>query len=227
MVVELRVDPGVAAAYPGYRAGVIVAEGVVNGPSDAVGSAALAAAEVRWTGLDRPADHPHIAAWRTAFSSFGAKPKRHWCSAEALMARAMSGEGIPRINRLVDRYNAVSVLHAVPVGGEDLDRVASPVRLAAARGDEPFDDEHPRPGEIVWADALGVTCRRWNWRQCRRTRLVGGTTRAYFLFDALPEFGDDELADAMGELEGLLAAGWPEARLSSWVVDPGGRQLRH
>ncbi len=155
MAVELLVDPDVAAAYPGYRAGVIVAEGVVNGPSDAGGSAALSEAEARWAELERPADHPHIAAWRAAFSSFGAKPKRHWCSAEALMARATSGEGIPRINRLVDRYNAVSVLHAVPVGGEDIDRVAGPVRLVAARGDEPFDDEHPRAG----GDRLGRCAR--------------------------------------------------------------------
>ena len=218
MAVELVVDPAVAAAYPGYRAGVVVASGLVNGPSDAAGSAALAAAEERWAGLDRPADHPHIAAWRAAFGSFGAKPKRHLCSAEALMARALSDDGLPRINRLVDLYNAVSVMHAIPVGGEDLDRVAGPVRLAAATGDEPFDDEHPRPGEIVWADTLGVTCRRWNWRQCRRTRLVETTTRAYFLFDALPPCGDGELAAAMGELEGLLREGWPEARLDSRVV---------
>ena len=197
---------------------MIVASGLVNGPSDAAGVAALVAAESRWAGLARPADHPHIAAWRAAFGSFGAKPKRHLCSAEALMARALGGEGLPRINALVDRYNAVSVLHAVPVGGEDLDRVEGSVRLVAASGDEPFDDEHPRPGEIVWADALGVTCRRWNWRQCRRTRLVEETARAYFLFDALPPFGDAELAAAMVELEGLLRGGWPEALVESWVV---------
>ena len=197
---------------------MVVASGLVNGPSDAGGTAALAAAEERWAGLAQPADHPQIAAWRAAFGSFGAKPKRHPCSAEALMVRAASGEGLPRINRLVDRYNAVSVRHAIPVGGEDLDRVAGPVRLVAATGDEQFDDEHPRPGEIVWADTLGVTCRRWNWRQCARTRLTEATTRAYFLFDALPPCGDDELAAAMGELEGLLQAGWPEARVVSWVV---------
>jgi DNA/RNA-binding domain of Phe-tRNA-synthetase-like protein len=218
VTLELVIDPGVAAAFPGYRAGVIVASGLVNGPSDAAGEAALAAASERWTGLARPADHPHIAAWRAAFGSFGAKPKRHLCSAEALMARALGGEGLPRINALVDRYNAVSVLHAIPVGGEDLDRVSGAVRLVAASGEEPFDDEHPRPGEIVWADALGVTCRRWNWRQCRRTRLVEETARAYFLFDALPPCRDEELAAAMAELERLLRGGWPEARVESWVV---------
>jgi DNA/RNA-binding domain of Phe-tRNA-synthetase-like protein len=37
---------------------------------------------------------------------------------------------------LVDRYNAVSMRWAVPV---DFDRVAPPVQLRFASGDEPFD----------------------------------------------------------------------------------------
>jgi DNA/RNA-binding domain of Phe-tRNA-synthetase-like protein len=154
-------------------------------------------------------------AWRDAFRAFGAK--RYSCSAEALIAR---GADLPRINPLVDRYNAVSMRWAVPVGGEDLDRVAPPVRLVFAAGDEAFNspDEHPRRGEVVWADGLGVTCRRWNWRQCVRTRLTEATTRAYFLFDALPPFSDSDLALAMADLSALLRAGWPGASLSSFVV---------
>jgi DNA/RNA-binding domain of Phe-tRNA-synthetase-like protein len=160
-------------------------------------------------------DHPHLAAWRDAFRSFGAK--RYRCSAEALIARA--GE-LPSINPLVDRYNAVSMRWAVPVGGEDLDGVVPPVRLIFASGEEPFDGDsaHPRAGEVVWADEVGVTCRRWNWRQGVRTRLTDATTRAYFLFDALPVFSDASLAAAMEDLCGLLRSGWPEARLSSSVV---------
>ncbi len=123
---------------------------------------------------------------------------------------------------LVDRYNAVSVRWAVPVGGEDLDRVVPPVRLIFASGDEPFDGDssHPRAGEVVWADAVGVTCRRWNWRQGVRTRLTDETTRAYFLFDALPAFSDAELAVAMDDLAALLRAGWPDANLSATVIGP-------
>jgi DNA/RNA-binding domain of Phe-tRNA-synthetase-like protein len=202
-------------AFPGYRAGVVLAEGVSNGPTDEAGEAALRAASARWTSLD----HPHLAAWRAAFRAFGAK--RYVCSAEALLARALSGEGLPRISALVDRYNAVSVSHLVPVGGEDLDHVLPPVRLVFARGDEPFDGGGVRRGEVVWMDAVGVTCRRWNWRQGVRTRLTEATTRAYFLFDALPPFGDAELAAAMGELSALLLDRWPSARLSSWVVGSG------
>jgi DNA/RNA-binding domain of Phe-tRNA-synthetase-like protein len=160
-------------------------------------------------------DHPHLAAWREAFRSFGAK--RYMCSAEALIAR---GAFLPRINPVVDRYNAVSMRWAVPVGGEDLDHVVPPVQLRFASGDEPFDrpDEHPRRGEVVWVDGAGVTCRRWNWRQCVRTRLTESTARAYFLFDALPVFSDTDLAGAMEDLAGSLRAGWPRARLASFVV---------
>ena len=82
------------------------------------------------------------------------------------------------MNRLTDLYNAVSVLHQVPLGGEDLTRYDGPPRLVRATGQEPFDTvadgetvvEHPDPGEVVWCDDAGVTCRRWNWRQARRTR---------------------------------------------------------
>ena len=69
-------------------------------------------------------DQPHVAAWREAYRAFGAKPQRTRNSLEALLRRVPSG--LPRVNRLTDVYNAVSVLHAVPVGGEDLDRYVGP-----------------------------------------------------------------------------------------------------
>jgi DNA/RNA-binding domain of Phe-tRNA-synthetase-like protein len=199
------VDREVARAFPGYRAGVVAASGLTNGPSVGVD---VVPAEV---------EHPHLLAWREAFRAFGAK--RYRCSAEALIRRVVAGEGLPRINRLVDLYNAVSVRWAIPIGGEDVDRVVGTVRLRFAGGSEPFDGgDPPKPGEIVWADGAGVTCRRWNWRQGTRTRLELGTTRTYFLFDALPACGDEELAGAMDELAGALRAGWPQARLRQWVV---------
>ena len=59
--------------------------------------------------VERATEHPHIAAWRGAFSAFGAKPKKYPCSAEALVGRVLKGQALPRINVLVDLYNAVSV----------------------------------------------------------------------------------------------------------------------
>ena len=97
------------------------------------------------------------------------------------------------MNRLTDLYNAVSVLHQLPLGGEDLSRYVGPPRLVRATGAEPFDTaaegesvvEHPEPGEVVWCDNAGVTCRRWNWRQARRTQLRRTPRTALFILDAL------------------------------------------
>jgi DNA/RNA-binding domain of Phe-tRNA-synthetase-like protein len=185
----------VREAFPGYRAGVVVASGLVNGPS------------VPLSVEFAPLDHPHLLAWREVFRAFGAK--RYQSSAEALIRRA---DDFPRINRLVDLYNAVSVSHAVPVGGEDIDRVVGAVRLRFATGDEPFDGgDPPKPGEVVWADEAGVTCRRWNWRQEPRTQLTERATRAFFVFDQLPP--QQALDVAVQELIEQLRARSPEARI--------------
>jgi B3/4 domain-containing protein len=56
--------------------------------------------------------------WRLPYQAFGAKPKRTRPSVEALLRRVEGG--LPRIDRLTDIYNAISVRHLLPVGGEDL-----------------------------------------------------------------------------------------------------------
>jgi DNA/RNA-binding domain of Phe-tRNA-synthetase-like protein len=59
-------------------------------------------------------------------------------SLEALLRRAPAG--LPRVNRLTDLYNAVSVLHQIPLGGEDLTRYAGAPRLVRATGTQLRED---------------------------------------------------------------------------------------
>jgi DNA/RNA-binding domain of Phe-tRNA-synthetase-like protein len=220
------IEPAVVALRPDYRALLIAVEGIPPGPSDAAGEALLARAEGLAAGLlaDTPVEQlPHVAAWRDAYRAFGAKPQRTRNSLEALTRRAAAG--LPRVNRLTDVYNAVSVLHQVPVGGEDLSRYAGSPRLVRATGAEPFDTvadgqpvvEQPEPGEVVWCDDLGVTCRRWNWRQGRRTQLTPETTSALFILDALGPMDDDALvaagADLVDHLQSLAGQVTADTRL--------------
>lgn len=204
-----RISPEVAELRPDYRCVLVTATGLQPGPSDDVSEAMLVAAEreaAEAIGDGKVEDLPHVAAWREAFRAFGAKPQRTRNSAEALLRRA--AKGLPRVNRLTDVYNAVSVSHQIPLGGEDLTRYAGPPRLVRADGSETFETaadgenvvEHPEPGEVVWCDDAGVTCRRWNWRQARRTALTDGTTSALFILDALDPMTDDELAAAGDDL---------------------------
>jgi DNA/RNA-binding domain of Phe-tRNA-synthetase-like protein len=118
------------------------------------------------------------------------------------------------------------VLHQLPLGGEDLDRYEGPPRLVRAAGDEPFVTiaegtpvvEHPGPGEVVWRDDAGVTCRRWNWRQTSRTQLTGRTVTALFILDALAPMTDDALHAAADDLTDHLAQLGADVRITRRLV---------
>lgn len=218
-----RVDADVFGLRPDYRASLLAVDGIVPGPSDHESDALLRAAEAAAAEALRdgpPEQLPHVAAWREAYRAFGAKPQRTRNSVEALLRRAASG--LPRVDRLTDLYNAVSVMHQIPLGGEDLARYAGAPRLTRADGTEPFDTvaegvavtEYPDPGEVVWCDDVGVTCRRWNWRQARRTQLGPDTTTALFIFDALEPLSDEALDAAAADLLAHLTRLGPDVRVA-------------
>ena len=209
---------------PDYRALLLAVDGIEPGGSDEISEDLLreaeASARAALTG-STVEQLPHIASWRDAYRAFGAKPQRTRNSVEALLRRA-AGPGLPRVNRLTDLYNAVSVLHQLPLGGEDLSRYQGPPRLIRATGAERFDTaaegesvvEHPEPGEVVWCDTAGVTCRRWNWRQARRTQLQDTTSTALFILDALDPLTDPQLHAAADDLVDRLERLGPDLRVA-------------
>jgi DNA/RNA-binding domain of Phe-tRNA-synthetase-like protein len=227
---DAHVEPAVFALRPDYRALLIAVDGLVPGPSDAVSDALVQAAEAsaRAALSATPVEElPHVASWREAYRAFGAKPQRTRNSLEALLRRAESG--LPRVNRLTDLYNAVSVIHQIPLGGEDLALYSGPPRLARATGAEPFDTvadgetmiEHPEVGEVVWCDDAGVTCRRWNWRQARRTALTDHTASALFILDALAPLTDAELHATADDLVAHLSPLGPDVRSAQRLLAAG------
>ncbi|WP_405641256.1 B3/4 domain-containing protein [Streptomyces sp. NBC_00019] len=231
MTFSLTVSDEVRALAPGFTHVAVEAHGLVNGPSTDASSALLDDAARRLAvRLDGRAPHedPHMAAWREAYTAFGSKPSRTRNSAEALAKRALADGGLPRINLLVDLYNAISVARLIPVGGEDIDRIEGGMRLVRATGDEDFVTvaggeeavEHPDAGEVVWRDERGVTCRRWNWRQGPRTRLTEETVSGIFLLESLAPMPVPEVEAAAAELAELLEKFSPGARIEVHDADP-------
>jgi DNA/RNA-binding domain of Phe-tRNA-synthetase-like protein len=222
-----RVDAEVFALCPGYAALLVTADGLVPGPSDAASDALLTAAAARATALldGRPPEElEHVRQWREAYRAFGAKPQRTRPSVEALLRRLPAG--LPRVDRITDAYNAISVAHVLPAGGEDRGSYAGPATLTRATGTEEFETvsnalpviERPEAGEVVWRDDKGVTCRRWNWRQCTRTRITEATTSAVFVLDGLPALGIDGLRAAAAALRAALAAQSPAASFAERLI---------
>ena len=199
--------------FPDVRIGVLVARGIRN-PSGADLSDALQTAQETVRAAlagTNVTDHPHIHCWREAYRSFGAKPKKYLSSIENLVRRTLEGEPIRPILPLVDIYNAVSLEHLLPVGGEDLDSIEGDIRLTRASESEPpvrllgeAEARAPKAGEVIYTDDRGAICRRWNWKEAGRTKLTESTRNAVLVLEALPPVTEDELRAAMEALAELV-----------------------
>ncbi len=168
-LVTPSIDSHLAGIAPGFRAlSILVEAAPITHPE--VAPAALAQSCQQMLNDDVPWADAHLSDWDEVFKAFGAKPKRTPCSASALRKRVLKDGSLPSLDPVVDIYNAVSIRYAIPVGGENLAAYSGAPRLTLADGSEPFDTfkegqpvmEHPEPGEVIWRDDLGVTCRRWS-----------------------------------------------------------------
>jgi DNA/RNA-binding domain of Phe-tRNA-synthetase-like protein len=218
------ISPEIFALRPDFTALSIYVDAARNTESDAQSAGLLDAACGM---LDAaPWAEAHLEAWRDAYRAFGAKPQRTPCSADALRKRALKDGRLPTVNAVVDLYNAISVRFALPIGGEDADLYAGAPSLIRAIGGEPFDTiQEGRPqiepvdrGEVVWRDARGVTCRRWNWRQGVRTRIGVDTTSMWFVLERLDPMPISAFEQAGAELLNGLNALSPGIRASTLML---------
>lgn len=210
------IDPRIAKLVPDFRAISLFVD-APEGATATIEDPLATACERVLNGAPAWAD-AHLAKWYEAYLQFGAKPNRTPNSAQALRKRVLKDGMIPSINPVVDLYNAVSLSYAVPVGGENFDAYVGRPRLTLADGTEVFDTsvngepvaEQPTPGEVIWRDDVGVTCRRWNWRQGTRTRLDRPSGRMWFVLEALGTMPDSALQEAADELSVGLARLMPD-----------------
>ncbi|HDR2834305.1 TPA: B3/4 domain-containing protein [Enterobacter mori] len=217
-LVTPSIDSRLADIAPGFRAlSILVEAAPITQPE--VAPAALAQASQQMLNDDVQWADAHLSEWDEVFKAFGAKPKRTPCSAAALRKRVLKDGSLPSLDPVVDIYNAVSIRYAIPVGGENLAAYSGAPRLTLADGSEPFDAfkegqpvvEYPDAGEVIWRDDLGVTCRRWNWRQGVRTRLDSRAQSMWFILESLPSMPLEALEEAGEELVNNLQRLMPGA----------------
>lgn len=153
-------------------------------------------------------NHPKMIIWQNAYKFFGAKDKT--CSVENLYRMILEGKNIRQTNKLADMCNFVSIDNMVPIGGYDLGKVDGNITLTMAKGDEKFQElgEHeisnPEPGEIIYRDAKDILCRRWNWRECEKTKITEDTKCAMLVIEGLPPTDKNEIVDIVGEIATLI-----------------------
>jgi len=193
--------------FPDFRVALVVAEdlGVAEARSALLHSEIEAIEEEcrrRWSGVELSAI-PGVAAWRAAYKGFGVKKTSYRSSVERLIKRVLAGGALPAVNALVDLYNAVSLRAELCLGCDDLDKIDGDLAFRISRPGDTFldmgaeagedPDDPPKAGEVVYADARHVLCRRWNWRQDARSAVSTKTRRAALTVQA-NGFGDVEAA---------------------------------
>ncbi len=153
-------------------------------------------------------------------------PKRYPPSVRALAERALRGDPIPGINVAVDAANIVSLMHLVPVGAHDLDRLDGDVEVRLSRDDDSFTPinsdarEDVPPGEPVYATGSEVRTRRWIWRQSEVAKVTNDSRSILFPVDGFSgqtnqevEFAVEELAELAEQYLG------PDTKVSTAFVD--------
>jgi len=231
---KLKIEPQIFERFPEVVIGVVTVRGANNSGVGGEITSLLREQEQktreRYTNISSWVEIPVVAAWRRAYREFGADPHDYRSSIEALIRRAAKGKPLPSINKIVDLYNLISLKYLVPVGGEDLDKVAGDIILGFACGDEKFvplggtEEKPPDPGEIIYKDDVGVLCRKWNWREADRTKMTEETKNAVLVIEGLPPTGRAEVEAAIQELASLIEKHCG-GKTKIHILDEGSREV--
>lgn len=210
---KFKVNKEIFSKYPGLTIGVVVAEEINNQGANEEIIRLIKQKELEIQDnfqKETLSQNPKINAWRQAYSAFGAKPKKYKCSVENLYRMILEGKEVKHINKIVDIYNYISLKHMIPVGGDDLDKVEGDIELKFADGTENFTElnsketKNPKPGEVIYSDEKNVLCRRWNWRECDKTKMTEDTNNVCLVVEALPPFAKEEISTIINELAELI-----------------------
>ena len=197
--------------FPDCKIGIVVCKGIDNvyKENEAEYEALIREGEKRaltFLTEENFTDNKVIKVWREAYMKFKTK-KGARCSIEALMKRISKENHLGTINPIVDIYNSVSLSHAMPCGGEDIDCMEGDLLLTKVDGDEPFQvigsdkNEPPYPEELVYKDKAGAVCRCWTWREAERTMLTEKTKNAMLCCELVDTDRYEELMEVLEDLK--------------------------
>ena len=210
---KFKIDSEILEKFPELNIGIVVVKGIDNAGSN---EGILNLIKERETQIksdfnkETLSENPKIDAWRKAYSLFGAKPKKYKCSVENLYRMILDGIELKHINKIVDIYNYISIKHMIPVGGDDIDYIEGNITLKTADGTETFvelnsdETKNPKEGEVIYRDDKEVLCRRWNWRECDKSKMREETKNVTLVVEGLTPFTKEDIQSILNELSELV-----------------------
>ena len=117
---------------------------------------------------------------------------------------------MPRINKLVDICNCISIKYVLPVAAYDLAGIRGDLTVTLAQGGERFlplntdQWEQPEPGEVIYKDQEKALSQRWNWRQCDQAKVTQDTHNALLTLEGVNHISPQLVVQATTELVELV-----------------------
>lgn len=229
---KFKVDTQIFEKFPGLNIGIVSAKKIDNhGESEEIMRLIRKKEEEIRENFDTETFslHPKIQSWRKAYLSFGAKPKKYQSSIESLNRVILKGIDLRDINKIVNIYNYISIKYMVPVGGDDLAKVEGDIQLKFAQGNEPFTPLNSeeiltaKEGEVVYVDSKEVLCRRWNWRECDKSKMTDDTEEVVLVAEGLPPVAKGEVEKIIEELSGLVKE-YCSGEVKTFILDEANRE---
>jgi DNA/RNA-binding domain of Phe-tRNA-synthetase-like protein len=160
--------------------------------------------------LESLRDDELIRLYRNFYWRLGIDPTKQRPAQEALIRRILRGDGLPRINPMVDIGNAVSVKYKVPVGLYDIRKIGQVdyiVLRRAADGELFTPLGSPKMtltrNQIVLATSDGKILHVYPYRDSELTKVDEFTTDVLIVVAGISGVSDETLLGALTEIESL------------------------
>jgi len=196
--------------FPLFKRGLVIVSNLENTPNNKRIKRLLDTEIARRKDLDI-ANTPEVKVWEEAHRNFGSDPNKFFPSVKSLLQRIKT-IGFPFINSVVGTFNYISLKYLVPCGGDDVNKIEGDLCLDLADGAEIFiplgsqSSESPEIGEVIYLDSKNknVMCRRWNWRNGDKTKILPETKKIVINIDGIGHVSEETIKSATQDLAEIL-----------------------
>lgn len=151
--------------------------------------------------LESLKDDPAVRLYRNFFWRIGIDPTKIRPAAEALIRRILGGEGLPRINTLVDAYNLASAESRIALAAFDANKIEGDMLMRFAEEGESFHGigmKEPRilkGGELVISDSKRLIA-IYPYRDADYSKVTLQTKNIYLMTCGIPGLSSEKLREA-------------------------------
>ncbi|GAU79637.1 B3/4 domain-containing protein [Fusibacter sp. 3D3] len=139
-MVDIKIDSELKSKLPEVRLGILLYEVSVAESSEAL-QAEMTAIFQDFKGRVAASEIsklPNVLKARAGYRALGKDPTKYRVSSEKLMRRIARGEGVDRINNIVDLSNLISVVSMNSIGTYDYDQILGPVLFTSGKASETY-----------------------------------------------------------------------------------------